>query len=370
MAVLNDVHDAAALTPDQALHLEACTACRTAVERMRRMVSAWTADQADEDAVAAAAARFHARKATARAAAGWLDVVPFASAGVAAGYLLLAATGTISLPWRSRPVKDALPPVAARPSSAAAASAATESAPRYAPVFASSDEGAKWVRARPHIETVRGVAPLVNGLRLELQRGETARVALSDGHASSVEGPCLVEFWSTPLEVGGWRMTREESAAPPNAGVETPAGTNIASPPLAAPSESSSAVEGAGIENAVPSKKASAPGTRERGAATALNETVNHARDQGEPSASVGSVRAWATAAAALREDDFDAADRAFDELGHAADPATRDAARLARAQLWIAHGRETAVRPVLEQLAESGATALVRQRAAEFLYR
>ena len=107
------------------------------------------------------------------------------------------------------------------------------------------------------------------------------------------------------------------------------------------------------------------------GAAAALKETVaSQAQDSPGAGKNIGSVRAWARAAVALREDDFDAADRAFDELGRSSDPATRDAARLARAQLWISRGREAAVRPVLEQLAQSGATALVRQRAAEFLYR
>ena len=66
--------------------------------------------------------------------------------------------------------------------------------------------------------------------------------------------------------------------------------------------------------------------------------------------------------------DDFDAADSSFADLCSAPDATTRDAARLARAQLWIAHGRGDAVRPVLRDLAAHGATALVRQRAAEFL--
>jgi hypothetical protein len=211
----------------------------------------------------------------------------------------------------------------------------------------------KRVRARPHIETARGVAPLVDGLRLELNRGESASVALADGRASKVEGPCLVEFWSTPMEVGGWRMVREESAPGPSA-----------------PDEVTGRAP-AVVESAVPSNKKGGPGSREGGAAAALNETVtSHARDVAGPGANQVSVRAWARAAAALREDDFDAADRAFDELGHSVDPATRDAARLARAQLWISRGREAAVQPVLEQLARDGATPLVRQRAAEFLHR
>jgi len=354
MAVLAEARDAGTLTPDCALHLEGCAACQTAAERMRRMVSTWSADQVDDDAVAAAATRFQARRVAAHAAAGWFDVVPFALAGVAAGYLLLASTGTIGLPWKTRPAIDAQLPTAVRASTAAVASSATPNdSPRFAPVFAATDEGVKWVRARPHIETTRGVAPLVDGLRLQLNQGESASVALADGRASKVEGPCLVEFWSTPMEVGGWRILREESAAEPSVPVAiTPTAPAVP-------------------ESAVPSNKKGGPGSREGGAAAALNETVSSsARDVAGPGANQVSVRAWARAAAALREDDFDAADRAFDELGHALDPATRDAARLARAQLWISRGREAAVRPVLEQLAQSGATPLVRQRAAEFLHR
>jgi hypothetical protein len=377
MAVLNEVRTGEALPPDLAGHLEECEACQTAAERQRRMVSTWEADEVDGDAMAAAAARFESRSRGGHAAPSWFDVVPFASAGVAAGYLLLAATGTTTLPWKSRGAEDAPPKTAAPASTVAQHGAVANDAPRFAPVFAATVEAAKSVRGRPHIETGRGVAPLVNGLRLELNRGEAARVALADGHASKVEGPCLVEFWSTPMEAGGWKIVREESVreesvAPRGAANEAPAGAHTVPAPLAVLSEpGSSVVEGAATERAAPSSKKGGPSTREVGAAAALNETVtSQARDVAGAGANLGSVRAWARAAAALREDDFDAADRAFAELGGSSDPATRDAARLARAQLWISRGREAAVRPVLEQLAQSGATALVRQRAAEFLYR
>src|SRR5688572_10871197 len=94
MEVLNEARDADTLTPDLALHLEECAACQIAAERMRRVVSVWEADQVDDATIAAGAARFQARSAERHTASGWFDVVPFASAGVAAGYLLLAATGT------------------------------------------------------------------------------------------------------------------------------------------------------------------------------------------------------------------------------------------------------------------------------------
>ncbi|HMI83917.1 MAG TPA: hypothetical protein VK550_07470 [Polyangiaceae bacterium] len=344
LSVLNVARNVETATPEVALHLEQCVACQSAAERMRRMVAVWTDDQADDDEIASAAVRFHARSAPKRTAPGWFDVVPFASAGMAAGYLLLAASGTISLPWKSRAV-EALPPAAAPAHVAAVPSRVATDVPSVAPVFATNDENVSRVRARPHVETARGVAPLVNGLRLQLKRGESARVALSLGQESHVEGPCLVEFWSTPMEAGGWRMVREETDVSAEDGTAQPAGSNVATPRPVVPPVSGSSGSGASTD-------------------------TTSARELAGPGATLVSARAWSRAAAALREDNFEVADRAFDELGHSSDPATRDAARLARAQLWISRGREVAVRPVLEQLAANGATALVRQRAAEFLNR
>jgi hypothetical protein len=79
---------------------------------------------------------------------------------------------------------------------------------------------------------------------------------------------------------------------------------------------------------------------------------------------------AWVRAADAQRRDDFAGADGAYSELCESTDPGTRDAARLARAQLWIAHGRGDKVRPVLTDLAARGTTQLVRQTASECLSR
>jgi hypothetical protein len=86
------------------------------------------------------------------------------------------------------------------------------------------------------------------------------------------------------------------------------------------------------------------------------------------PSASAAPSIAWSAAAAALRIGDYAAAERAFDELAGSGDPRTRDEARLARAQVWIAEHRGDKARAELESLAASGATLLVRQRAADAL--
>ena len=415
-AVLDEVRNAQELPSDLALHLDECVACQIQVERLRRMAAVWTGDEVDDDALALAEAKFLARRGTRHVSPSWLDVIPFASAGVAAGLLLLVATGTVDLPWKSRAANGPSGPADLH-AAAAPKGLLPSDATRVAPVFATSVETAKRVRAQAHVETTRGVAPLVDGLLLELKRGESAKVALSDGRASTVEGPCLVEFWSTPTEVGGWRMVREEAPArderSPQPGTalgehaareessatETRAGTDEsgareksalpgqgaaespgafpgapapasgASPSPAASSGHAVAKEGATVAGNAPSKK-SAPANREGTAAAALKETVADNTQAAGSGVSLGSVRAWERAAAALREDDFEGADRAFDELAHSANPATRDAARLARVQLWMSRGREREVRSVLEQLAQTGATPLVRRRATELLYR
>jgi len=74
----------------------------------------------------------------------------------------------------------------------------------------------------------------------------------------------------------------------------------------------------------------------------------------------------WAAAAEALRKADYAGADLAFASLAASSDPRTRDEARLARAQVWVAQGRRVEARSELGSLAKSGATPLVRSRAAE----
>lgn len=77
-------------------------------------------------------------------------------------------------------------------------------------------------------------------------------------------------------------------------------------------------------------------------------------------------VSGWIDAAAALRAGDYARAEQMFGEIARSADTRTRDEARLARAQVWLAQGRRSEAEPELEDLAGSGATPLVRQRAAQ----
>lgn len=385
MALLEDAHQSGELTRECVEHLDECTACQVAMERLRRMTEVWTADQVDDATIARALAQFRARD-TAPRSASWFDIVPYASAGVVAGCALLFATGALELPWKSAQTVDARAQSSSdvgAVSRHAAKSGTVTGAAHVVPSFASTDDAAKKVRERSHVETRHGVAKLVDGMRLEVMRGESAKVTLDDGRASTIEGPCLVEFWSTPTEVGGWKILREETDVATGTTTEAPAAHAPANPP-AAPTEASrpetpppaASPEGAPSGAAVPAGGLREPGKKSGtsvagGAAQALKETVAQGADEGSRGgATMGSVRAWARAAVALREDNFEEADRAFDELCKSADPSTRDAARLARAQLWVSRGREAAVRPILEQLAQSGATPLIRQRAAETLYR
>lgn len=78
-------------------------------------------------------------------------------------------------------------------------------------------------------------------------------------------------------------------------------------------------------------------------------------------------VGTWTRAAEALRLGDTARAAFELNRLEHSGDSATRDAARLSRAQLAVAEGRGAEVRGLLEALTRSE-TPFVRRRAAELL--
>jgi hypothetical protein len=86
------------------------------------------------------------------------------------------------------------------------------------------------------------------------------------------------------------------------------------------------------------------------------------------PAKPLPSSTPWIAAAAAMRAGDYPGAERAFDELVASDNPKTRDEARLARAQVWIAQHRLGEARPELDGLSREGLTPLVRQRAADAL--
>jgi len=76
----------------------------------------------------------------------------------------------------------------------------------------------------------------------------------------------------------------------------------------------------------------------------------------------------WESAAKNLTSKDFKGADSSFAELAKRTDPATREAARLARAVWWTANGRQSEVKPVIADLAANATTPSVRAHARDLL--
>jgi len=349
------------LTRKATLHLAACAPCQTAVERLRRMASVWIADQLDEQALSTAVARWQAARQTPHAKPRWQTPLAFAVMGAVAGLGVLVVSPASVKPGASLRERAS---VAAPPSSSSPSAIMTsENRGSAAPAAEHGDA------TSPHIEAPRGtLIALEEGLRFHLEEGESARVVLADGRTSELRGPCSVQFWASPSEVGGWRLS-----------IERPATSSRETVDLSADSAKGAARPHATAEPPAPRDRSSNhSSTTSPQALQIARPDAQVATEHGLEAAPIpltgnGDVvyeRAWARAAEALRKDDFDGADRAFGELCRAPDAATRDAARLARAQLWIAHGRGAAVRPVLQNLAVTGATALVRERAAEFLSR
>jgi hypothetical protein len=360
MALLDAARFGDALDDELSNHLDACDACRAAVERLRRMAETWMSDEAvqpeSERAVTIAAERFAARAAR-RRESSWRVPLSFAFAGATAALAFLAAThrlggsptGATELPMQaSQEARDVRP-------------VAPGAGPNVEP--ASAGATARAILAVPHVEGPRGIAPLVNGLRIELKSGESAKVALANGQASELRGPCAVEVWSSSTEVGGWRLTPVQletaDAILPEIADQPGADAPRA---LATDAASRKASKGGSRERAINSQPSNAePAVAEDGS----NEATTAAP---LPKTSAKVKIAWERATEAMGRDDFAAADAAFGELCSSSDAATRDKARLARAQLWITAGRGAEVQTVLMDLAANGTTPLVRQRAAEFL--
>jgi hypothetical protein len=76
----------------------------------------------------------------------------------------------------------------------------------------------------------------------------------------------------------------------------------------------------------------------------------------------------WERVAKALEAGDWRGADSALNDLSGSGDAHARDAAALARAQLWITQGRGGEVRGTLQHLAQHGKTPLIRRRASALL--
>jgi hypothetical protein len=88
------------------------------------------------------------------------------------------------------------------------------------------------------------------------------------------------------------------------------------------------------------------------------------------PTPSSSASEQWQRAARGLREKDFATADAALDELARQGSAAERESARLVRAQLLIAQGRDREASSALRELASSASSLSVKHKATALLTR
>lgn len=184
--------------------------------------------------------------------------------------------------------------------------------------------------------------------------------------------PKLSEVWSSPAVEARLPRAAEPPApkAVPAAESRAPANDAPASAAFPhAPSDAPAAREGATPAPVVSLRKAS-PRAKVREPQPSPATAVKPARESLVTPAGEPASAAWTHVAEALAAKDFARAEAALQGLAENGDPATRDAAALSRAELWIARGSGLAVRADVERLARVGRTPLIRRRAAELLRR
>jgi hypothetical protein len=188
-------------------------------------------------------------------------------------------------------------------------------------------------------------------------------VVLVAAAASAAERIVATRFAATPA------LPRAALGAPREPVASSRRATTLAGDPATPRSAQAEDLPGAAAEipeeaaPAAPSRASHAPAPavdRARVIATANTPVV--------VSAPVSPSRPWVEAASAMRAGDYGRAELAFDELARSGDLHARDAARLARAQVWIAQGRAGEARQELTALAASAATAPLREAASNAL--
>ncbi|HKQ70562.1 MAG TPA: hypothetical protein VJT73_14540, partial [Polyangiaceae bacterium] len=208
MRILDATRDEDALEGGDADHLAECVACQIAATRHRRMISVWRASQIDEAVVRGARERFEAARSEPLASPRWREPMMFAMMGAAFGLALLVVARKIAPRHEASPRSGAVA-LTAPSLGAANDSPGTPGTANGGPARALT----KPALGAPHVDGPRGVTALTDGLRIELKQGESAHVALNDGRTSELVGPCVVEFWSSSAEVGGWRMAHQPPAS-------------------------------------------------------------------------------------------------------------------------------------------------------------
>jgi hypothetical protein len=306
---------------------------RLETERLRRLQVCFNADRPRSNEVRGALQRWHLSQIR-QTRSGF----PVRTAWVIAGAMLLsgaamAATRVVQLPsWSSLvSVTQSAAPAAAS-SGAATARCLVQRAGRRVDC-----------KSVPVLRLAPGeqVALVVNDVRTELVGPGVAHLRLEQKSGT----------WVNQFEPQGWVPTLE---AP------RPVATTRDSEPAVAPAESSALRPTTAKRNVASMVPKQGPAVTEEAVTTAVAPV----------GVAVGSAvdGAWSRAASALRRGDDEAAHAALSEIGHSSDPAARDAARLAQAQLDLAAGRKDKALPLLNELARSGSTAFVRQRAQEII--
>lgn len=326
------------LTPEERIHWNRCLPCRIAVRRFRRLSSTWRVLEPTAEELSAACVRFGA-KVQARARGRRFLPGTIAFAVVLAAAAASAAVRALSSHLRVHPSLV---------------------------VAAVAPPGTEAPQARL---AVLPTAPLVQ------------RELVAATSSAAVVGP-LGTPGHMPRQVSPTRAVRRSSArhgsAPPSAH-ENPA-ASVA--PLTGPSHEAEApadlahLDASGRRQAAPVVTDEAPA---RGGPQSNTPEVADDRGQAVDSplarpptdlsavpgpATHGPGPSWAAAAAALREGDRRRAEIALGELVAYGDTRTRDAARLARAQLWLAEGRRSEARAEFANLGANGATPFIRERA------
>jgi hypothetical protein len=189
-----------------------------------------------------------------------------------------------------------------------------------------------------------GTLALANVIHRYAQRTEASTAA----HSEAKPGPRAARTVEPARPEAAPRVTSVSSVAP------SPVATTLPAVPFSSPVPRPRVAE--------PTRVVDTPAPRTMAPERTLGAVPTPASVDSPPPS------AWAAVAEAMRAGDYTGAQRSLDELVHAEDTKTRDDARLARAQVWIAQRRTERARPELEDLATSGHTPLVRQRAAQAL--
>lgn len=197
---------------------------------------------------------------------------------------------------------------------------------------------------------------VVPATRYAVAAGQSAVVSLGDT-TQTVEGPAVLEFQLDPARASGWRMKVERPL---------PGTTRPVAPDGAGGRRSKSPSDLPETLELLPAPGSSAPSSV--GSFGQLPAPRDPALKQAETAENEASSANWSAVAEAMRRGDHGRAQIALERLIQGSTGGTRQSAQLTLAQLWLAQGRTSEARAVLQQLAASGATEFIRHRAAELL--